>query len=616
MNRHVIETLHWECASSERQLGFAQQQRLSEFLRGPGARALEALFDRLSPRGEVWRIDQLDIDLGEMSANADFETWARQLEGALETRLLQLRQQSTPGPLRGDEAGQPRLAEDGDLENFLYYLQYGRLHWSMTALASGDLADWLERLAQRLGPRLWPALQRLPHADRSLRRLSHITPCHGLQALLAQRHAELAQTLDTLDDSLLEPLRAQGQLSAYQIAQVRQAWRVAGLQALWGQGSSTLSIARVQQLLATLGEALTDQWSGKRIGELPPGMAAQVSGTSGLMRSLLLGMQLRVSEASSQASGAPGKGTGEHADAKGPADDDAHQHILNVAWHESLRQFALSHQHAPVVRAAGLGLSLLQAYLLDYSMAWLASVDHIPQDHVAWERVWREAMDALAVAHGSTIATAADGSLLGDPSRMHAQTPERPKVSNTRNSDGTVSPADDHPDNEAIYIANAGLVLLANYAPRLFALLGLTRDNDFVDLAARHRAVHCLAYLSDGHARSEEHAWVLNKLLCGIPIDEPVPPAGELDTVRGTLDGLLLAVIAHWKALGHTTPDGLRQTFLCRIGRLAEHEAYDSQHWRMKVQPGSFDLLLDRLPWSFGTIKLPWMKGAIHVDWR
>jgi hypothetical protein len=616
MSRHIIETLRWECRSSERQLGAEQQQRLSEFLRGPGARALDALFDRLSPQGEVWRIDQLDIDLGEMSASADFATWTRQLERALETRLLRLRQDAVPDESSGQASARPRQAEDGELDNFLYYLQHGRLHWSMPALAHGDMADWLERLARRIGPRLWPALQRLPHADRSLRRLSHITPCHGLQALLAQRHAELAQTLDTLDETLLEPLRAQGQLSAYQIAQVRQAWRVAGLHALWGQGGSTLSIARVQQLLTTLGEALTDQWSGTPMAMLPQGMAVQAAGTSGLMRSVLLGMQMRVAAASPHEAGDTEDRVGKRGGNEETADDGVHRHVLNAAWHESLRQFALLHQHAPVVRSAGLGLSLLQAYLLDYSMAWLADADRIPQDHVAWERVWREALDALAIAPGSTISMGADGSMLDDPSRMHAQSPERPKIKNNRNSDGTVSPADDHPDNEAIYVANAGLVLLANYAPRLFTMLGLLRDNDFVDMAARYRAVHCLAYLSDGHARSEEHAWVLNKLLCGIPIDEPVPPAGELDDVRGTLDGLLLAVIAHWKALGHTTPDGLRQTFLCRIGRLVEHEAYEGQHWRMKVQPISFDMLLDRLPWSFGTIKLPWMKGAIHVDWR
>ncbi|HUB88124.1 MAG TPA: contractile injection system tape measure protein, partial [Dyella sp.] len=187
---------------------------------------------------------------------------------------------------------------------------------------------------------------------------------------------------------------------------------------------------------------------------------------------------------------------------------------------------------------------------------------------------------------------------------------------NRRNSDGTVSPADDHPDNEAIYIANAGLVLLANYAPRLFAMLGLLDGHAFVDEAAQQRAVHCLVYLTDGHTDSEEHAWVLDKLLCGMSIDEPVPPAPPLDPVIPTLDSLLPAAIAHWSALGSTSPRGLRQTFLQRIGRLVEHEAHEGEHWRLKVQPGPFDVLLDRLPWRYGTIKLPWMKGAIHVDWR
>lgn len=608
MSLHVIETLSWVSSSPDRHAGFAQQQRLSEFLQGPGARVLDALFDRLSPSGEVWHIDQLDIDLGGMPAHGDFDAWAQQLGAAVETTLLRLRQND----VSRQSCDQPRRAEDRELDHFLHYLQHGRLHWSMPPLSSGDMADWLERLAQRLGPRLWPALQRLPHADRSLRRLGYITPCHGLQALLASRHAELAQALDTLDSALLEPLRASGRLSAYQIAQVRQAWRVGGLHALWGQGGSTLGVARMQHLLATLGEALTGQLGGSWTIDRRELEVMSRPGTSGLVRNVLLGMQWRLLGATPDVLAARTHAASKHADNNAATDEKVNPLLLDAGWHEFLRQFALAHQGEPVVRNAGLGLSELQAYLLDYSLVHVESTDRVPQDHVAWQRVWQRALDALASEEDGRVSLGEDGRR----SPMSAETPERPKIKNSRNNDGTVSPADDHPDNEAIYVTNAGVVLLANYAPRLFAMLGLIRDNAFVDEAARHRAVHCLVYLTDGHTRSEEHEWVLNKLLCGVPIEEPVPPVKTLDDVRATLDGLLVAVIAHWNALGRTSPAGLQRTFLQRIGRLVEHEAYEGEHWRMKVQPGPFDLLLERLPWSYGTIKLPWMKGAIHVDWR
>lgn len=614
MSRHVIDTLSWVCRGDDPRQGFARQQRLSEFLHGPGRRMLGALFDRLSPDDEVWRIDRLDVELGALPADTDFDGMARQLESALETELQRRRTDGSNGAFADRPPARPRRRDEGELDNFLYYLEHGRLHWSMPAMGRGDMADWLERLALRNGPRLWQALQRLPHAGRSLRRLGQIAPCHGLQAVLAQRHAGLAQALDALDDSLLEPLRAQGRLNAYQVGQVRQAWRVAGLHALWGQAGSGLGVGRVQRLLAALGDALALRLGAHGMPDPRAwlGPTSMALGASDLQRSLLLGMQMRLF---GDALGSAGHGAAaaRAESANEAAAERAQPFVLTAAWHESLRQFALAHQGAPTVRAAGLGLSELQAYLRDFSLAYLATVDRVPQDHVAWQATWRRALQALG---GGVDADAAAVLAAGAVAGPSAEAPERPRVKNSRTADGTISPADDHPDNEAIYVVNAGLVLLANYAPRLFGMLGLVRDDAFVDEAARHRAVHCLVYLSDGHFDSEEHEWVLNKLLCGVPIDEVVPPAEAMDDALPVLDGLLGAVIAHWKALGHTTPDGLRKTFLRRLGNLVEHEAHEGGHWRLKMQPGPFDVLLDQLPWGYGTIRLPWMKGAIHVDWR
>jgi hypothetical protein len=91
---------------------------------------------------------------------------------------------------------------------------------------------------------------------------------------------------------------------------------------------------------------------------------------------------------------------------------------------------------------------------------------------------------------------------------------------------------------------------------------------------------------------------------------------GLSEATRATLDGLLQAVIAHWRALGSTSPDGLRQTFLQREGRLTHERAEAGQHWQLAVKSGPFDMLLDRLPWSYSTIKLPWMHEVLYVDWR
>ncbi len=166
---------------------------------------------------------------------------------------------------------------------------------------------------------------------------------------------------------------------------------------------------------------------------------------------------------------------------------------------------------------------------------------------------------------------------------------------------------------EPVFIGNAGLVLAGPYLQRLFTLLKLAQDKAFVDVEAAQRATLLLQYLVSGEAAAPEPEMALNKLLCGLALDTPVPPSVDLTAAeREAADGLLAAMIAHWSALGHTSPAGLRQTFLLREGRL-EHA---DEAWQLHVPPQTFDMLLDRLPWGYSTIKFPWMPEVLHVNWR
>lgn len=601
--RHVIETLRWECRGGDRREALRIQQRLSLWLNGPGTQALSELFDRLSPPGRTWRIDALEIDLGSLPPDAGMELWSRRLEQKLTEELLRrdLRERSGAG------AASPATRPTGEAEmvKFVYYLEHGRLPWSAPARSAAEMADWLEGLARHMGPRLWWRLQRLPDGERVLGRLSHIFPCHGLHALLGLRHGALAGALDSLEQAVLLPLRARGRLSAYPLERIRQRWRMAGLRALWGSRGSGLAVTQMRALLAELAEALCSGLGRGWTRERPPVFAAAppLAAGSELAQSLLVGLWWRVEamQSDTDAHRSEADTTREEA---GPA--GTRRATLNATWRESLRQFALAHQGDRRVRAAGLGLSELQAYLLDYTLTHLAAAGAVPQDHVAWHAFWRVALDALARPE--------DGSGRGPWRSAGSDRNGTGPKGESRSPPTSEEGAEERPGG--LSIDNAGLVLLVNYAPRLFAMLGLTRERAFVDEAARARAVHCLAYLVDGDESGAEHQWVLNKVLCGMDIDAPVVPTGALAEARATLDGLITAVIQHWSALGNTSPAGLRQTFLRRGGRLSRRTAEDGGHWRLRVKPGPFDMLLDRLPWGYTTIKLPWMAGAIHVEWR
>lgn len=166
---------------------------------------------------------------------------------------------------------------------------------------------------------------------------------------------------------------------------------------------------------------------------------------------------------------------------------------------------------------------------------------------------------------------------------------------------------------ESIRVGNAGLALLAPWLPRLFEQLGFLEDRSFKDRATAERAVHCLQFLVDGSSASPEYLLVLNKILCGIRPGKPIRRGIELTAAEvEQLEGLLVALTQHWKALENTSIDGLRETFLQRGGGLERRD----DAWRLTVDPGPFDVLLDQLPWAYSMIKFGWMDRVIYVDWR
>lgn len=175
------------------------------------------------------------------------------------------------------------------------------------------------------------------------------------------------------------------------------------------------------------------------------------------------------------------------------------------------------------------------------------------------------------------------------------------------------APADAPPD-EALYVSHAGLVLLYPFLPPFFRELGLMAPNEdqFAGDAACERAVQLLIWLATGEEDAPEQEAPMAKLLCGMPLDFPLQRAfalGEAERAEGV--ALLEALIGHWSALRSTQPDGLREAFLRRPGKLEAAEGA----WHLRVEAATLDVLLARLPWGLSLVKLPWMRDMIHVTW-
>ena len=163
-----------------------------------------------------------------------------------------------------------------------------------------------------------------------------------------------------------------------------------------------------------------------------------------------------------------------------------------------------------------------------------------------------------------------------------------------------------------IYITQAGLVLLHPFIQPYLDEVGLLNEALFRDDTAQQQAIYLLHYLATGQTRAPEPELVLPKLLCGWPLNDPVEPDLELPEaalVEG--EHLLQTAIGYWEALKSTSPDGLREGFLQREGKLT----CTDNGWKLQVERQAIDILLSRLPWGVSMVKLPWMEDLLTVEW-
>ena len=165
-------------------------------------------------------------------------------------------------------------------------------------------------------------------------------------------------------------------------------------------------------------------------------------------------------------------------------------------------------------------------------------------------------------------------------------------------------------ENNTPAVPAAGLVLVANFLPAFLRTVGLLdAANTFVSVRRVPMLLYCLA---TGETEAREWQLVLPKLLCGLPFSESCDTSITLsEQERQEINNLLTDVIDHWKQLKTTTPDGLRATFLQRVGRLTEKDAI----FTLTIAEQTVDILLSFVPWSFRYVRFSWMPKLLITEW-
>lgn len=158
----------------------------------------------------------------------------------------------------------------------------------------------------------------------------------------------------------------------------------------------------------------------------------------------------------------------------------------------------------------------------------------------------------------------------------------------------------------------AGLVLIHPYLPRFLKHCGVVDGSKLLE-EMLPRAAALLHLLGGGAQAPREYELGIIKVLLGLgPQDELLVSDGLLsERDHREAETLLRAVVGHWKVLKQTSVAGLQAAFLSRSGLLRPQQA----HWLLQVEPQSFDVLLNHLPWGIGIVKLPWMLRPVHTEW-
>lgn len=169
-----------------------------------------------------------------------------------------------------------------------------------------------------------------------------------------------------------------------------------------------------------------------------------------------------------------------------------------------------------------------------------------------------------------------------------------------------------HEVGEEVIIYNSGLILFWPFLPRLFEVLSLVENGEFVDTVSKNRAVYILQFLVYNEINFPEHQLVLNKLLSGMLPHEHLSQLDELtDDEKDSANSLLHGLINNWDKMKNTSPEGLQETFIQREGILR----FKADQITLMVEQKAYDILMQSIAWNISMVKLPWMDKTIYVEW-
>lgn len=158
-------------------------------------------------------------------------------------------------------------------------------------------------------------------------------------------------------------------------------------------------------------------------------------------------------------------------------------------------------------------------------------------------------------------------------------------------------------------VVNAGVVLVWMSYGMLLKELGWVKEKRFIDDAACQQAIWLLQYIASGRNEAAEEELLLNKLLCGWPLTDPVDPAcfpGQEELLAA--DAMLERWVKDWKKDRTFSLSWFRGTFLQREGMLIRRH---DENWQLNVEKKTEDIIIDKP----SVVRYSWMPELLFVQW-
>jgi len=179
-----------------------------------------------------------------------------------------------------------------------------------------------------------------------------------------------------------------------------------------------------------------------------------------------------------------------------------------------------------------------------------------------------------------------------------------------KKSEEYLNQKDDLIPNEDQYIQNAGLILIHPFLKTLFQHCDLF-DSKNNRLLNPELCAHLLHYIATGKTNAPEYDMAFEKFLCNIPLHQTINRHIKLTRKhKAEAKNVIESVQHNWSAMKKSSVALLQNEFFQRPGKLViEHD------YTLTVERKTQDILLEKIGWGIGFVKLPWQDQFIFINW-